>query len=84
MAKKKYTEEEIKVRKNLHQKEYAKRTNYSANHKYNHKTYTRISFDLRNEIAEKYKAKCRECNIPYSKVLHDAINKFIEDNLPSE
>lgn len=35
MAKKIYTDEEVRLRKNARQKEYAKRSGYAANNKYN-------------------------------------------------
>jgi hypothetical protein len=43
MAKRIYTEEEARERKNARQREYAKRTGYAANNRYNRektKTYT--------------------------------------------
>lgn len=48
--------------------------------RYNKKTYSQINLLVRKEIAEEYRAKCKELGIPYSKPLHDAINEFIEEN----
>ena len=80
MAQKKYTEEEARERKNARQREYAKRTGYDAQGKYNEKTYTQIVVSVKKETAVKYKEKCKELNVSYSQPLHDAIEKFIEDN----
>lgn len=47
--------------------------------RYNKKTYTRFSLSVKNDIAEKYKAKCKEKNIPYVAPIHKAINDFLAD-----
>ena len=58
MAKKIYTEEEARQRKNARQREYAKRTGYASTSneskkKYNEKTYTRFVIKLRNDKDQK-------------------------------
>lgn len=54
-------------------------TSTAVKNRYNKKTYTRIPLDVKNDIAEKYKAKCREKNIPYVDPLKKAINDFLAD-----
>lgn len=78
MAKKIYTDEEARERKNARQREYAKRTGYAANVKYDKNTYDRVVLNVRKEIAEAYKAKCKEKGISYSEPLHEAVKKFLE------
>ena len=46
MAKRKYTEEEARERKNARQREYAKRTGYLANAKYNKERGKSVAFRL--------------------------------------
>lgn len=77
---KKYTEEEARQRKNARQKEYERRTGYKAIHEYDKKTYTQIKFRERNDIAERYKAKCAELGISLSEPLHKAIEEFLRQN----
>jgi len=80
MATKKFTDEEARQRKNARQREYAKRTGFKANNDYNKKAYTQIMIRERKDIAEQYKAKCKELGISYSEPLHEAIEKFLENN----
>lgn len=80
MSKQRLTPEEAHERKNERQREYAKKTGYKAQAEHTKKTYTRIALNVRNEIAEKYKAKCDERGISYSVPLHEAIRKFIDEN----
>lgn len=54
-------------------------TSSESKMKYNQKTYTRLILDVRKEEAEKYKEKCAEMGIPYSKPLRDTIKKIISD-----
>lgn len=54
-------------------------TSTAVKNRYNKKTYTRFSLSVKNGIAEKYKAKCKEKNIPYVAPLHKAINDFLAD-----
>lgn len=54
-------------------------TSTEVKNRYNKKTYTRISLSVKNDIAEKYKAKCKEKNIPYVAPLHEAINNFLSN-----
>lgn len=77
MAKKIYTEEEARERKNARQREYAKRTGYSSNQKYNKETYSRITIAVKRDIAEAYRNRCNELGIPYSRPLHETIEKII-------
>lgn len=80
MAKRKYTEEEARERKNERQREYAKRTSYRANNDYNKRTYTQIVVRVKKEIAENYKSKCDELGISYGAILQEAIDDFLEKN----
>lgn len=59
------------------QKEYEKRTKYKSGIQYRKKTYTQMSFSVRKDIAEKYKEKCQQEGITYSKLFHDAIRSFL-------
>lgn len=78
MAKRIYSEEEARERKNARQREYAKRTGYTANNNYNKATYTQIMIREKKEIAEAYKIKCKEMGISYSEPLHEAIENFLK------
>ena len=80
MAKRKYTEEEARERKNARQREYAKKTGYKASDDYSKRTYTRIVVLVRNAKAEQYKAKCDELGISYGAILQEAIDDFLEKN----
>jgi hypothetical protein len=80
MAKRIYTEEEARERKNARQREYAKRTGYAANNRYNKMTYSQIVVKERKEVAEMYKKKCDELGISYSEILHEAIKRFLEND----
>ena len=80
MAKRKYTEEEARERKNARQREYAKKTGYKANNDYNKRTYSQIVVRVKKETAEQYKAKCDELGITYGAILQEAIDKFLENN----
>lgn len=66
-------EEEKKEKRKTH-------TSSEVKMRYNKKTYTRIGFDLRNDVADAYKAKCRELGIPYTKPLHDAVEAFLKED----
>lgn len=78
MAQKKYTDEELRQRKNARQREYLKGSGYTINNDYNKRSYTQIMVREKKEIAEAYKAKCDRLGISYSKVLHEAIQAFLE------
>lgn len=80
MAKRRFTEEEARERKNARQKEYAKRTGYQANNEYNKRTYTQIVVRVKKGTAEQYKAKCDELGITYGAILQEAIEKFLASN----
>ena len=56
------------------------RTSSSAVTRYKKKTYTRIVFELRKEKAEEYKEKCRKAGIPYTLPLHNAVERFLNEN----
>lgn len=75
---KKYSDDEVRQRKNARQKEYEKRSGYKAIHEYDKKTYTQIKFRERKDIAELYKAKCAKLGISLSEPLHKAIQDFLE------
>lgn len=79
MAKQKYTEEEARQRKNERQREYLKKSGYTNNNDYNKKSYTQIMVREKKEIAEAYKAKCDKLGISYSKILHEAIQGFLDE-----
>lgn len=64
--------EEIKKRKT--------HTSSEVKRRYNEKTYTQIIVSVKKEIASQYKDKCKKNGIPYSQPLHDAIEKFLEEN----
>lgn len=55
-------------------------TSTEVKKRYNQKTYTQIIVSVKKEIAAEYKEKCDNAGIPYSKPLHEAILKFIEEN----
>lgn len=78
MTKQKLTPE-ARERKNSRQRDYGKRTGYKAQTEYAKKTYTRMVLNVKNDIAEQYKAKCTERGISYSEPLHAAIQRFIEE-----
>ena len=80
MAKRRFTEEEARERKNARQREYAKRTGYKSNNEYNKKTYSQITVRIKKEVAEQYKAKCDELGITYGAILQEAIENFLANN----
>lgn len=53
-------------------------TSNAVKERYKKKTYDRIVIDVRKEKAGAYKNKCDSFGIPYSKPLHEAIDKFLE------
>ncbi len=55
-------------------------TSSAVKQKYNSKTYTQMVIHVRKEKAQEFKTKCQEMGIPYSKVFHEAIDRFLEDN----
>lgn len=64
--------EEIKKRKT--------HTSSEVKRRYNEKTYTQIIVSVKKETAIQYKEKCKELGVSYSQPLHDAIEKFLENN----
>jgi methanogenic corrinoid protein MtbC1 len=79
MPKKQFTEEEARQRKITSQKEYAKRTSYQAQRKYNANTYTRLVVDIQKDKAELFKQKCKDKGIAYRQVFLNAVDKFIDE-----
>ena len=59
-------------------------TSTAVKHKYNNKTYDRITIFVRKEISEKYKKKCEESGIPYSKILKESIDEFLKGDEGNE
>ena len=53
------------------------KTSTAVKQRYNRKTYTRLSLDVRKEKAAAYKAKCHELGITYSEPLHKAIEETL-------
>lgn len=80
MAKKVFTEEEARERKNARQREYAKKTHYAAQTKYKKENYTRLIVDVKMDVAEAFKEKCRKQNVPYSRVITNFIEVFLKKN----
>ena len=56
----------------------AKKTGFAANNAYNKNTYTQILVREKKEIADAYKAKCKQLGISYSLPLHEAIENFLK------
>lgn len=76
-------EEERKYQAEYYQKHKGERKTHTSSevkNRYKQKTYTRLTLEVRKEKAELYKQKCKEKNIPYSQPLHNAIEKFLEEN----
>jgi len=48
-----------------------------SNDKYASKTYDRIVVKVRKDTAAAFKAKCEQDGIPYSQVLHAAIEQYL-------
>lgn len=54
-------------------------TSSAVKARYNAKAYDRIVLNVRKDIAAAYRAKCDASGIPYSKLLHEAIEKFLDE-----
>ncbi|MBR1374284.1 hypothetical protein IJ556_07545 [bacterium] len=79
MAKKQYSDEELRSRANERQREYAKRTGYEANAKYN-KTKTKL-YAFRVTIANDGDiVEWLDSKESVSKYLKDLIRKDIQNN----
>lgn len=52
-------------------------TSSEVKNRYNRKTYTYIRVGLKKDVAEAYKAKCKELGIDYSKALHGAVSAVL-------
>lgn len=50
----------------------------AANRKWNTENYTKIGVDVPKDMAEQFKAKCKETNTKQRQILLDAITKFLE------
>lgn len=70
--------EERRTKKNERQREYAKRTGYASNKKYNAKTYTTMIVSVKKEKAALYKEKCKALDVPYSYPLIIAMEKILK------
>jgi len=77
MTVKKFSDAESRERKNARQREYAKRTHFASNAKYNKENYTPIVIRVRKDIADLYRNTCDNLGITYSQVLHEAIADFL-------
>lgn len=80
MPKRKFTEEEARERKNARQREYAKRTGYQSQRKYNAETYTRLVIDIPKSKAELFKQKCKDKGVAYRQIFLDAVENFLSDS----
>ena len=52
-------------------------TSSAVKRRYNDKTYDRISVSVKKDTAQAFKDKCNALGIPYSQVLHKAIEDFL-------
>lgn len=52
-------------------------TSTEVKDRYNKKTYTRIAFSVKKEVAEEYKEKCKQLGITYSQAFHEAIDEIL-------
>lgn len=78
MVQRKYTEEEARLRKNERQREYARKTGYTANARYNKRAYGKIVLNVRKEVAEAYRKKCNQMGVPYNLPMREAIENFLK------
>lgn len=76
---KRFTEEETRERKNARQREYAKRTGYAANIKYNKENISRIIVAMKKEKVDEYKKKCDSMGISYMEIPKKAIEAFMSE-----
>ena len=53
-------------------------TSTSVKRRYNDKTYDRIGYSEQKEIAEAFKAKCKEEGIPQAQILKKAVHDFLD------
>lgn len=53
------------------------RTSSAVKRRYNEKTYDRIVLNVKKDTAQAFKDKCNALGIPYSQVLHKAIEDFL-------
>lgn len=54
------------------------KTSTEVKRRYNAKTYTQLALSVKKEVAEAYKAKCKENGIPYSQPLQQAILDYLD------
>lgn len=54
-------------------------TSTAVKRRYNDKSYDRISYSEKKEIAEAFKSKCAEKGIPQAQILKKAVHDFLEE-----
>lgn len=55
------------------------KTSTEVKRRYNQKVYDVLSFSVPKEMAQAFKAKCVEKNVPQAQVIKNAIEKFLSE-----
>jgi predicted DNA binding CopG/RHH family protein len=55
------------------------RTSTESKRKYNERVYTKITVQIPNELAERFKAKCEADGTPQRQVLMELITRFLSE-----
>lgn len=55
-------------------------TSWQVKKRYNDRVYARVACDLPKETVEKFKERCNVLGISQSRVILEAIEKFLEEN----
>lgn len=56
-------------------------TSTAVKRRYNDKTYTTISTAIPKELAEQFKEKCRQLDIPQRQVILKAVESFVKEEI---
>lgn len=54
------------------------KTSWQVKKKYNDKTYGRISADIPKELAEQFKARCKENGVSIASVIQEAVEDYLQ------
>lgn len=55
------------------------KTSTDVKRRYNERVYTKITVQIPNDLAERFKAKCERDNVPQRQVLMELIAQFLEE-----
>ena len=55
------------------------KTSYEIRRRWNKANYTHMSFDIKKEDAERFRAKCKAEGVAQAAILKEAIYKFLDE-----